>query len=359
MDKLVILTIEHRPDDVRLYHKITRSIEDLFSVILITGRNISFDHQNPQYQYHIFQKHLLFNMIRFCLKNKIQKIICVEPWTLIPALIIKQLNKAQVYYDCHEFYAEAFQEKHDWPLHLAEKFYFFLESALIKRIDGVITVNDLQIKMFEKYHKSIIRCANYPVIKHQKNPYPENPKTYDLIYVGGISLTRGLDVMIEALLILKKQGLNLKILILGHFITPKDTKYYQKHETQLESQLIHLDSVPHHQVENYLKISKAGICLLNPSTPRYKKAVPLKLLEYMSYGLPVIANDFPMVKEIVEGSGAGVCIDYSAQKLAETIKSFIFFEDFEKKMSHNAFFGVIYNRSWDFEKKKLRELLSE
>jgi glycosyltransferase involved in cell wall biosynthesis len=61
-------------------------------------------------------------------------------------------------------------------------------------------------------------------------------------------------------------------------------------------------------VARVLQTSRAGLVILHP-VQNYVDSLPVKLFEYMSAGLPVIASDFPLWREIVEGSGAGLLID--------------------------------------------------
>ncbi len=358
MEKLAILTIAHKPDDVRLYYKITKSLNDLFKIVLITKRKSQiFIHKNDNYKYYILSKFFFIKSIHLIYKERIKTIICVEPWTLLLGVLLKYFLKLKIYYDCHEYYAEAFQERFYLPYNLSRKLYFFFETFLIRLVDGVITVNDDQKVMFSPFNKNIIRCANYPVIDQFEEIPNETKKCYDLIYTGGLSLSRGLDILFDALSILKQENIFIKVILIGHFINKEDKEFFMKKQSEEPSMINMIESIPHEQVYTYLKKTKIGLCLLNPKSNRYTKALPLKLLEYLSVGLPVITNNFPIIKDVVKKTGSGLCINYSSVELANSIKIILFDKKEQKKMSQNGINEVILNRRWETEKIKLREFL--
>lgn len=54
--------------------------------------------------------------------------------------------------------------------------------------------------------------------------------------------------------------------------------------------------------------SALGLALLD-DTVNYRDSLPTKVLEYMALGVPVLCSDFPLYKEVVKASGAGMCCD--------------------------------------------------
>jgi glycosyltransferase involved in cell wall biosynthesis len=67
-------------------------------------------------------------------------------------------------------------------------------------------------------------------------------------------------------------------------------------------------------------VGEADVCVsaLVPS-PVFDCASPTKLVEYMMMGKPVVANDQPEQRELIEASGGGLCVPYQEQAFAEAI----------------------------------------
>jgi len=97
---------------------------------------------------------------------------------------------------------------------------------------------------------------------------------------------------------------------------------------------------------------------LHPTT-NYFESLPVKMFEYMSAGIPVIASNFPLWKEIVEGNKCGICIDpQSPEEIAKAVEYLLNNPEIAKQMGENGRKVVEEKYNWENEGKKLLEVYS-
>src|SRR5258708_38533043 len=61
-------------------------------------------------------------------------------------------------------------------------------------------------------------------------------------------------------------------------------------------------------VANLLSRVRLGLLVLRPE-PNFWDAMRIKLFEYMAAGIPVIASDFPLWRQIIGEAGCGLLVD--------------------------------------------------
>jgi glycosyltransferase involved in cell wall biosynthesis len=128
------------------------------------------------------------------------------------------------------------------------------------------------------------------------------PRERAVCYVGGLMRTRGLLQMVRAVALVP----GLRFIVCGAF---EDAAF----EAQLRAepgwaQVEYLGQVGRAQVRQVLARSRAGLVTLLP-LPSYVDSLPIKMFEYMSAELPVVASHFPLWQGIIERHGCGVCVD--------------------------------------------------
>ena len=69
--------------------------------------------------------------------------------------------------------------------------------------------------------------------------------------------------------------------------------------------------VPFERAQSEIAQAAIGLCLLHP-TPNYLNSLPIKIFEYMRFGLPVVASDFECWRDYV--SGVGLMVDVQSPR---------------------------------------------
>jgi glycosyltransferase involved in cell wall biosynthesis len=94
--------------------------------------------------------------------------------------------------------------------------------------------------------------------------------------------------------------------MVGRFAAPQAAAAARRHPWW--SRVRYLGELPWEGVVATLQHARIGLVLLH-RTPEYEVSLPVKLFEYMASGIPVIASDFPLWREIVSAAGCGVLVD--------------------------------------------------
>jgi len=332
--KICIISNSHPTNDVRLYYKLGFSCARIAEVHIISSNGMVNHITNP-YQVVVEASSplkALPELYREAKKLKPDLVICVEPLTMLVGLRLKKHLGVKVIFDIHEFFAEAFAERAPYLLKpFARLLYLAGLRILAHKADAVTSVNQEILNQVMGKACESDRCLvlqNYPV----KNVWDYRcdvpgalaqlcDMRFDLIYVGGLTRDRGVFKILKCATLLKNEFPNLKILILGRFHDPGiEAQFNQSiNNYNLNAVIFYQEWIPAEKIGLLLKRSRFGLWLFNPRVRRMSLATPLKVLEYLAAGLPVITIKTPLMKSLIERNNLGALSSYRARDISACI----------------------------------------
>lgn len=271
---------------------------------------------------------------------------------------LKALGK-KVIFDAHEDLPKQLMGKHYLhPLlrHALSLVFSYVERFLCPKFDAIVTATPVIRDKFLKINKRSLDINNYPILGELgdvqgladwSNKYPE------VCYVGTIADIRGGREIVKSLEQLDGVRLNFAGAFVGAEFEAevKGSKDWQ-HVTDH-------GFLNREQVRNVMQRSIAGLVTFH-NLPNHVDAQPNKMFEYMSAGLPVIASNFPLWREIVEGNQCGICVNpLDVNAIATAIKSLVDEPDMAKQMGQKGKNAVFTKYNWQQEENKLMSLYSE
>lgn len=191
--------------------------------------------------------------------------------------------------------------------YLYYKFLYWRDEQLLKKyVDIVYFPSVTMAKYFNFKDKRTLPPAGKKVIYNRKN-------AKSLIYVGGVSERYGTNYMLEAMeLVNQRQHIDLILVCRQKEINNIDKKY-------LDKKWLKIYNVSGHEKLKPL-YEKSKFALFPLKKDLYNDfAVSVKIFEYMSYGLPIVANDTIETTKIINKYGIGIVTSQNFKQYSEAI----------------------------------------
>jgi glycosyltransferase involved in cell wall biosynthesis len=151
---------------------------------------------------------------------------------------------------------------------------------------------------------------NYTYFDAINKDMPLGPRAYDLIYAGMMSAQRGIKEILLAIALLKENKTPVQLLLVGSFADSNFEQVVRQliRDKQLADCVTVKGQVPFDEIHLLYEQSRAGCALFLP-TLTSKILMPIKLFEYLSFGLPVISTNTGYTGNFVEQTGCGIVCD--------------------------------------------------
>ncbi len=358
---ICILTSVHSALDVRIFEKQARSLAAAgFRVTVIAPHADDCLLDGVEVEAIALPKNRLERMTRtmwsvYCaaVRNRAAVYHFHDP-ELIPIGVLLKFRGARVIYDVHEDVPQDVLTDKDWVPRglrmMASKLSALAEGCGSLFFDWIVAATPAIGRKFP-IEKTVV-VQNYPHIapKPAGIAPPYDKREPIATYVGGITVRRSAREMTGAIALVP-ESLGARLRLVGVFDPPNLKEELGRQPGW--SRTDYLGWLSRDGVHRVLSESRLGLVLFHPLA-LYKEAQPNKLFEYMAAGLPIVASDFPLWREIIEGEGCGLLVDpLDPQAIASAIEWILEHPHEAEEMGKRGAEAVTTKYNWQAEEKKL------
>jgi glycosyltransferase involved in cell wall biosynthesis len=229
---------------------------------------------------------------------------------LIPLGLLLAAHGEIVVYDIHEDAPADILHKDYIPRRFRRPLMWSvrkLEDAACRRFSGLIAATPTIAERFYPINANTVVVHNFPmldeIVPNVALPWNERPPA--VAYIGSISERRGIREMLQALALLPSAS-PAQMMLAGPFSPSELLTELAKLPGWARVQYLGMLDRP--SVANLLSRVRLGLMVLQ-AEPNFVKAMPIKLFEYMAAGIPVIASDFPLWRQIISEAECGLLVD--------------------------------------------------
>jgi len=203
--------------------------------------------------------------------------------------------------------------------------------------------------------KKIQVLPNGADIPGEVSPHPDLPSQY-ITYLGAFQPWQGVDVLLRAMRYLEdKKNLTL-VLCSSH--TEHQVKPFRKFAEKLgiQNQLMWKYQLPKPELQQILKHAALSVAPLTECSRNIEQGCsPLKIFESMACGVPVVASDLPVVREIISPNVNGMLVRAGRPaELARAIRIALDFPEFRNRLGEQARQTILDRFTWTRIQEELR-----
>jgi len=363
--KILVASSLHSIDDPRVFQKEAVSLAKRYDVHLVAVGSPAEHLPNKKVkgvQLHPFQRRggkLLgtlraYRSICRCYRQVRPDALHFHDPELVPmGFWLSIFSRCKVVYDVHEDVLKTLAKKTWLPRLLKRPLAWLfgrLEMMAVRRFQLVVVAEPYAMRRFLGPNTVLVR--NYfPLLPDRPRQVFDGSRPLRLIYVGSLTRMRGVANVVEALGFMKVAA---ELWLVGKF----HSRSFREEILAGRRNVKYLGWASLDKVYDYLLDADIGMNCILPA-PSHEEMLGTKVFDYMAARLPVIASNFSVWPEIIEGAGCGVCVDpkdpraiaAAVDELACTPERMLAMGDVGRRL-----FEEKYN--WPLEEVKLLEAYS-
>lgn len=280
------------------------------------------------------------------------------PDALVFTSFIPKLCGAKIILDIHdpmpELYMSKFHTKNSIAVNLLKK----IEGGALVFADTILTANPEFEKILHSRHSipvskitTILNCPDPLLFYKIKNKKKRNE--FNLLYMGTIDERFGLDIAVHAMPILLKKIPNLKLTLIPKLTV--EGKYF----AWLKQEIIRLNlskcvviGQPISLEDIALKLETVDVGIVLAKDGVFPNIIfPVKLLEFIQMGIPVIATETRMLRKTFSDTQLYFLKHNTPKEFADAVKILYGNPQMRTNLASNAK-KYLEKNNWINEKKK-------
>ena len=240
------------------------------------------------------------------------------------------------------------------PAKLLSRSFQAYEQYACRRFNGIVAATPFIREKFIKINAKTIDINNFPILDEFDHARHWSDKPFEVCYVGNITAMRGIRELVRACGLLRTPA---TLTLAGAFETSALAAEVSIHAGWRRVKA--LGHLGRSGVRDVMANSLAGLVTLHPQK-NYIDALPVKMFEYMAAGIPVIASNFPLWRDIVESNACGLCVDpLDPASIAKAIDFLVTHPHEAQKMGSNGRCAAMEKYNWRSESKKMLDFYED
>ena len=303
----------------------------LVTVFALHEEDLPYEEKTPSFIVHRFylatrhwSKNPLIQLIKYfeCLVRMTRKAMTLKPDVIhahdlaaLPiGILMAKMMKASVIYDAHEFETE--QVEH--PNRLLHFLSVRLERFLVRRADAVITVSEGIAGEYARRYgipkpRLALNCPPFQVVRKFdkfREKFAIGKDQTIFLYQGGLLRGRGIENLMDVFSRAVRKDIVLVVIGSG----PLEGQIREAAERC--GNIFFHPAVPSKELLPYTASADVGFLPIPNNCLSHYYCLPNKFFEYAMAGLPILVNDLPEMKRLVDMYRCGVVM---ASDTAESI----------------------------------------
>lgn len=365
--RIVHLTSVHSAFDVRIFQKECRSLANAgFHVTIVVPhskdevsdgvRIRAVPQMNGEGRLHRMTA-TVWSVLREALSQNADLYHFHDPELMPVGLVLRAWGK-KVIYDIHENVPQDILLKEYLPI-WSRGFLSGLvgktETFVSRFFSALVTVSPLIAARFASCNSRTVVVHNFPEFAELADTagVPWETREPKVVFPGGILPERGIRQMIHAMACLPASSAATLEIACAEF---PPNLWHELTGHPGWARVRYLGALNRKRICDLLSRASAGLVLYLPQGQNLC-ALPHKLFEYMAAGIPVIASDFPLWRQLLDGIDCALFVDpLKPQAIAEAIQYVLTHPDESARMGSRGREAVRHAYNWDSQARELIKL---